>query len=91
MHLANRVPMDTGQFLYCFDGHFLLQKAFDPVCGSVCCPRAGILEGYFLCKCFLALVALVSVDEEIPQMCSAFPYGDVFEFDLSVLINIYTP
>ena len=38
--------MDTGQFLYCFDGHFLLQKAFDPVCGSVCYPRAGILEDH---------------------------------------------
>ena len=25
-----------------------------------------LLERYFFCKCFLALVALVSVDEEVP-------------------------
>ena len=69
---------------------FLLQKALDPVCCSVCYPCSGIFERYFFCKCFVATVALISMDKEVPYVCSTSLYWNIFEFDLSVFINIYT-
>ena len=69
---------------------FLLQKALDPVCCSVCYPCSGIFERYFFCKCFVGTVALISMDKEVPYVCSTSLYWNIFEFDLSVFINIYT-
>ena len=68
---------------------FLLQKALDPVCCSVCYPCSGIFERYFFCKCFVATVALISMDKEVPYVCSTSLYWNIFEFDLSIFINIY--
>ena len=48
-------------------------------------------ERYFFCKCFVATVALISMDKEVPYVCSTSPYWNIFEFDLSIFINIYTP
>lgn len=47
-------------------------------------------ERYFFCKCFVATVALISMDKEVSYVCSTSPYWNIFEFDLSVFINIYT-
>ena len=69
---------------------FLLQKALDPVCCSVCYPCSGIFERYFFCKCFVATVILISMDKEVPYVCSTSLYWNIFEFDLTVFINIYT-
>ena len=77
--------------VYTFLGYDLDgQKALDPVCCSVCYPCSGIFERYFFCKCFVATVALISMDKEVPYVCSTSPYWNIFEFDLSVFINIYT-
>lgn len=47
-------------------------------------------ERYFFCKCFVATVALISMDKEVPYVCSTSLYWNIFEFDLSVFINIHT-
>ena len=38
----------------------------------------------------MATVALISMDKEVPYVCSTSLYWNIFEFDLSVFINIYT-
>ena len=58
---TNRFPVDFVQFLYGFNGYLLLQKVLYPVHGTVCYPRAGIIEGDLLGKGFVAAVAFVAM------------------------------
>lgn len=45
LYFANRVPVNTDQFLYCFDGHFLLQKPLIQFAARYVIRVPGYLKG----------------------------------------------